>query len=159
MEMYLFDGYVKEALTKRTADYVAVSHAGHGANSYAINYHLVDGPLALFAQVGWGGIYSDPAQSSARVNNLFDRIAAVISAIDAANSRGLHGSSGRLVVIESELRQVLEFGWLEGLLDGHDVQRWWSDHAMNDRVDRSEDVESVLPTLVAVTWLATAPDG
>src|SRR5687768_13517311 len=86
MEMYFFDGYVKEALTKRPAAYVAVSHAGHGANSYAINYHLIDGPLALFAQVGWGGIYSDPAESSARVNNLFDRIADVISAIEAAKS-------------------------------------------------------------------------
>ena len=32
MRMYLFDDYINEVLTKKTPDYVAFSHAGHGVN-------------------------------------------------------------------------------------------------------------------------------
>ena len=41
MRMYLFDDYLNEVLTEKTPDYVALSHAGHGVNSYALNYQLV----------------------------------------------------------------------------------------------------------------------
>ena len=73
MAMYFFDQYITEAMTDCPADYVAVSHAGHGANSYAINYNLVEGPLAVFTQIGWGGIYDDPEKSARDVNELFSR--------------------------------------------------------------------------------------
>ena len=55
MAMYMFEDYISEALIGTAPDYVAFCHAGHGMNSYAINYHLVDGPLALFVQAPWGG--------------------------------------------------------------------------------------------------------
>lgn len=54
MDMYFFQRYPAEVLTGSPRDYIAISHAGHGANSYAINYHLVDGVIAVFAQIGWG---------------------------------------------------------------------------------------------------------
>src|SRR5688572_6246158 len=50
---YDFSHYIREVLTRKTPNYVAFSHAGHGINSYALNYQLVDGPLAVLAQVGW----------------------------------------------------------------------------------------------------------
>lgn len=53
--MYKFDVYAIEAVTSHLEDYVAISHAGHGVNSYSINYHLVTGPLVIFAQALWGG--------------------------------------------------------------------------------------------------------
>ncbi|MFD1047412.1 hypothetical protein ACFQ1S_18620, partial [Kibdelosporangium lantanae] len=63
--MYLFKHYILEVLTGPVEDYVAVSHAGHGVNSYAVNYQLVHGPVAVFAQEGWGGIYYDREQATA----------------------------------------------------------------------------------------------
>jgi hypothetical protein len=48
----------------KTPDHVAFSHAGHAINSYALNYQLVDGPLAVIAQVGWGGGYSNRAEDT-----------------------------------------------------------------------------------------------
>lgn len=39
--MYLFDEYFEEAFDLATQNYVAVSHAGHGAHSYAITYQVV----------------------------------------------------------------------------------------------------------------------
>jgi hypothetical protein len=41
MEMYTFRGYPGEVLLGRIADYAAVSHSGHGANSYGISLDLV----------------------------------------------------------------------------------------------------------------------
>ncbi|MDQ1740884.1 MAG: hypothetical protein QOE53_2536 [Pseudonocardiales bacterium] len=66
MDMYLFKDPAREVLTRPVSDYVAVSHAGHGVNSYAVNYHLVYRSLALFAQAGWGGVYTDRARATAR---------------------------------------------------------------------------------------------
>lgn len=36
---------------------LAISHAGHGINSYALNLRLAVGPVAVMTQVGWGGAY------------------------------------------------------------------------------------------------------
>ncbi|MCB1003711.1 MAG: hypothetical protein KDB35_05945 [Acidimicrobiales bacterium] len=60
MEMYLFDPYVQEPLEGPVGEYVAVCHAGHGANSYGLNFHLVHGGVGWFVQHGWGGAYMDP---------------------------------------------------------------------------------------------------
>jgi hypothetical protein len=54
MAMYSFDRYVVETVTESVEDYVAVSHAGHGLNPSGLNYQLVYGPIAVFAQTGWG---------------------------------------------------------------------------------------------------------
>src|SRR5688572_5088714 len=78
MAMYMFDDYVKEALLGTAPDYLAFCHAGHGINSYAINYHLVDGPLALFAQAPWGGLYSNADENAAALAAQFTRCAALI---------------------------------------------------------------------------------
>ena len=66
MEMYMFREYPGEVLSGRVADYVAVSHAGHGANSYGISLHLVYGRLAVFVQTLWGGVYTDNDQRGER---------------------------------------------------------------------------------------------
>jgi hypothetical protein len=50
MAMYMFAAdpvFILGVLRDQVEDYVAISHAGHGINSYAINYHLVHGDLAV----------------------------------------------------------------------------------------------------------------
>lgn len=155
--MYFFDDYLREVLTKKTNDYVAVSHAGHGVNSYAINYHLVDGPLAVFAQVGWGGVYSDPVASGARVKELFDRIAKLISASHKAKARGLTGPPGRLVVIESDLRREFAWGWVDRPLRGAVVRDWVHRHAASESANSTQSDGPTVPTIAALKWLDTAP--
>jgi hypothetical protein len=121
-EMYFFGAYIEEVLTTNPPDYVAVSHAGHGANSCAINYHLVDGPLAVFVQVGWGGAYDDPVKSAAQVKEMFARVATILAACERAKERGLSGLSGRLVVIESDFRGQFIWGWLPSPIGGEAVR-------------------------------------
>ncbi len=113
MEMYFFQHYPAELLTGAPRDYIAISHAGHGANSYAINYHLVDGVIAVFAQIGWGGAYGDASESARRVNDLFRSVAQALAAVETARSRWLKSGRGRLVLIESDLRGLSSWGWLD----------------------------------------------
>ncbi len=47
-------------------DYLILSHSGYGANSYAIQYYLVYGPLQMFLHLAWGGIYSNDRESAAQ---------------------------------------------------------------------------------------------
>lgn len=72
--MYMFDEYIDEAIVGRIVDYVAVSHAGHGFNSYGLNYHLVHGSLGIFTQDGWGGAYMNPVLSRVQVATTFSRV-------------------------------------------------------------------------------------
>jgi hypothetical protein len=72
--MYMFGKYIEEAIAGRNADYIAVSHSGHGINSYGLNYHLVHGPVALFTQDGWGGGYMDPVLSRVDLATTFSRV-------------------------------------------------------------------------------------
>jgi len=44
------------SLREPTPDQIALSHAGHGINSYALNFRLALGPLALLVQQSWGGV-------------------------------------------------------------------------------------------------------
>jgi hypothetical protein len=65
-EMYFFGGIAGgDGIESPPPDYMALCHAGHGVNSYALNYHLLFRPLALILQVGWGGVYMDQADQAA----------------------------------------------------------------------------------------------
>jgi hypothetical protein len=102
--MYMFEsGFPADVLAGRAPDYVAVSHAGHGVNSYAINYHLVCGPLAVLLQVGWGGIYTDNAAAARRLDGLFRRC-------EALHAAGATATGGRVLCVFSQLRGVSACG-------------------------------------------------
>lgn len=59
MSDYLLDSL--DYLRGPVPDQLAISHAGHGVNSYSLNARLACGPLAALVQVGWGGVYDGPA--------------------------------------------------------------------------------------------------
>ena len=62
--MCAVEKFIEEALSNPDREYVAVGHAGHGINSYAMHYFLVYGPVALFAQLPWGGAYMDSTETA-----------------------------------------------------------------------------------------------
>ena len=104
--MYMLAALVDEVFERAPEDYVAVSHAGHGVNSYSINYALVSGPLALFLQTGWGGVYMDADRSAAKVREMFAGAAALIDAAGPLAER-----PGRLLVFSSDFSQTSTWGW------------------------------------------------
>jgi hypothetical protein len=110
MAMYLFRD--PAAMVTDNADFVAVSHAGHGVNSYSINYQLRYGPVAVCAQAAWGGVYSDPEITAASVRQMFDDCARLIAAVEASKPR-FEGSGRCLLVVQSDFRAVSLCHWLD----------------------------------------------
>jgi hypothetical protein len=105
--MYFFAGVVlTEALSLETADGVAVGHVGHGLNSYCISYFLVDGPLAVYAQVPWGGVYMDAKQANNELLECFDNVERLIELAH----RSSPSMQGRVVVLVSPFREVRAAG-------------------------------------------------
>jgi hypothetical protein len=147
--MYMFRDYLMEALDNPVDDYVAISHAGHGVNSYALSYHLVSGPLVLFAQTHWGGAYGDPgaddeewAAQSARIEALLPLAEAYAESWDGTQ---------RLLVLESTMREVASCRWFT---PGDDYP--WMKHDSSGRHRRRKTPsESVFE--IAARELATGP--
>lgn len=70
-------------------EYLVVGHAGHGVNSYAVSYFLVQQHLRLFIQVGLGGVYMDGERSRRAVCEAFSAAALLIGAAELATVRTL----------------------------------------------------------------------
>ncbi|QLY30093.1 hypothetical protein [Nocardia huaxiensis] len=104
--MYQF-GYPHDAMRHWLPDQVAVSHSGHGANSYAVNYHLVWGSLTLFAQTGFGGAYMDDRVAAARVRRMFEACRTLSESVENARRCPNH----RLVVAYSDIRETSWCRW------------------------------------------------
>jgi len=114
MAMYMFrESLVAMAtMTPDAADFLGVCHAGHGVNSYGINYQLRYGPIAIYTQTGWGGVYMDAQESAASVRRMFARCARLIEAAEAARPR-FEGSTRCLFVAESSFRRLSTCYWLD----------------------------------------------
>jgi hypothetical protein len=98
---YEFDEYVKESETKRLSDYVLLAHAGHGVNSYAIHYYLVRGPLRLFLQLAWGGIYMNQRQTTVAVNQCFKLVSKLLELVEKQRQRNFW-SNNRMLIVASD---------------------------------------------------------
>lgn len=122
MRMYLFaPEFLADVLAGRAPDHVAVSHAGHGTNSYALNYHLVHGNLAVLMQVAWGGVYTDNAAAARRLADLWRRC-------DALLTRGPRAGTGRVACVYSDLRGISACGPVPPPERGGDVQGFLAGH-------------------------------
>src|SRR5262249_38627148 len=97
--MYMFEPtFVDDVLADRVDDYAAICHAGHGVNSYGINFHLVYRQLAIVMQCGWGGVYMDNDAAAAELAGRWRQIEALLD-------RPSDGD-GRLVVVFSDFRGI-----------------------------------------------------
>jgi hypothetical protein len=110
LDMYMFDPEpFAEGLSGHPPDYLAICHCGHGVNSYALSYFLVDGPLAVYAQIGWGGAYMDMDRSSRAVGACFEKLSRLLEHRHHAR----RDVEGRAVVFFSDLRWISAAGWLD----------------------------------------------
>ena len=88
---------------------VAEHHAGHGVNSYAINYFLTYRAVALYTQVLWGGSYTDTERATAQVAPLFSACATLIEAAEAHKPE----ADTRLLCVASDFRPTTTVGWIQ----------------------------------------------
>lgn len=91
------------SIRRRTATaYAAVSHAGHGVNSYGLNVYIVTDDIAVFVQHGWGGVYADPAKEHAEIARTYLLLRELLLAKKIPADR-------RAVLMYSDFRQVACF--------------------------------------------------
>ena len=79
MAMYFLGPAVPAS--RHSDDYAAVSHAGHGLNSYGLNLYLVTGPVAVFVQHLWGGHYDDSQRSNVEVTRTYTLLHELLAAL------------------------------------------------------------------------------
>jgi hypothetical protein len=80
MQDYLLESV--EYLKRPIPDQYSLNHAGHGVNSYSLNFRCAIGNIAILAQVGWGGMYMDSKDQADK----WDEIQQVLSHILLRNS-------------------------------------------------------------------------
>ena len=80
MQDYLLESV--EYLKRPIPDQYSLNHAGHGVNSYSLNFRCAIGNIAILAQVGWGGVYMDSKDQADK----WDEIQQVLSHILHRNS-------------------------------------------------------------------------
>ena len=132
---YELDDYVNETPGR---DYAVLAHSGHGINSYAIQYYLVQRPLRLFLHLPWGGVYVDAEAVAADIRECFSLADEIVAALPNAGhllpdtwltivgsnfygshwavSDEVHGRNERSAKPSDVLADVLL--WLKGTVDG-----------------------------------------
>jgi hypothetical protein len=95
---YDLDHYVQEE-DQAPATYVVLAHSGHGANSYAIQYYLVSGPLRLFLHLGWGGVYMDAEAAASEIRECFSLANEIVATTMASRKFAL---GERLTIVGSD---------------------------------------------------------
>lgn len=126
------------AVDAETPPYALLGFDGRGINSWAVHYFLVEGPLALFVQVPWGGVYTDKDLQLPQVASAFDSARILQAKILEAQHRNLLPAGHRLVVMDSPLNEPLCY-WVQG---------------KQDKVERSlnqvDNQSLALPTAIAL---------
>lgn len=120
-------------------DYAIVGFAGHGVNSWALHYYLVEGALALFVQLPWGGAYLEPDAARADITDIFDWAGRVQVLVRTARERGKLPDGWRLVVVASRFGRA---GWCWMVPGAHAGDApWRSAASMKARIEQClEDI-------------------
>lgn len=110
---YEIERYVQEAVSEpQLDDYAVTGFAGHGVNSWAAHCFIVQGPLALFIQVPWGGIYTDAQASLAQMQQLFSWAGRLLPLAQACAQSQRVPPGERLVVVASQMVTPC-WGWAQ----------------------------------------------
>lgn len=140
--------YVEEVTAASPADYVLVGRDGHGINSQAMHYYCVEGPLALFVQLGFGGAYT-PGGNKERITSVFAAAADLRTAVATARAHGRLAPDERLLVVQSDFHGAR---WRR--LDAGDTDIRWRDtekwRLVEDAIAAARSSLGMAPTLSAL---------
>lgn len=96
--------------------FFAMSHAGHGLNSYGLNVVTAGGPFAVFFQHGFGGVYMSPLRTRLAINEAYSYLHVLLDVAPLES-----GASPRWLLAYSEFRGVCGLVDLDGIRAGRSV--------------------------------------
>lgn len=88
--------YIEEGASAPSA-YCVLAHSGHGVNSHAIQYYLVNERLRLFLHLAWGGVYMDEDAARANIRECLALADAIVAAVDTKD-----GEPTQLTIVASD---------------------------------------------------------
>jgi hypothetical protein len=105
MDLYRTQPYANALLSRALPEHIAVVHAGHGSNSYALSLGFSVGRVAYLGQVLWGGVYVDEAQAVRRWSSIVANGRRLLRAGDQPPE----AADESAVVIDADFRAIR--GW------------------------------------------------
>ena len=107
---YGLDFFVDQAVRGQVPEaYAVVGFDGHGLNSWAAHYYLVEGALALFTQLHWGGAYTDANSARQLIDSVYQRCESIQEKTARALRQDRIPAGWRLVVVVSSFSTP---GWV-----------------------------------------------
>ena len=138
---YNIEIFVQEMVEGNHPDeYAVLGFDGHGTNSWATHYFLVQPGLALFLQLPWGGAYDDPDEARRLISQAFEWAAAIQAAVQRNLPDGAIPAGWRLLVVRSDFTQS-GWAWLPHPAPGSDRITWHeADDILNEATSALLDV-------------------
>lgn len=110
---YRVEAYVAELLrAANPGDYALLAIAGHGVQSWAFHYYLVSGPLALFVQLPWGGVYTDAATALPEIERVLAWARPLPQRLAELKKQGRLATGQKLVVVFSHFSKS-RWAWID----------------------------------------------
>lgn len=100
-------------------DHAAVGFDGHGINSWAAHFYLVDGPAAIFLQCRWGNAFGDAKRAKERIEGVFGLVRQLLSDLEKAVQEGKLPEGRRLLLRVSDTSHS-GWGWSNQPQEWHD---------------------------------------
>jgi hypothetical protein len=124
-------------------DFALVGFDGHGFNSWAAHYFLVETGLALFVQQAWGGAYMDAEEERPAIEQTFAWSARLRELVAAALAAGHIPPGWRLVVVLSAFG-TSGWGWVPSPSPGFKALDWRMGADADVKAQTLQTVEDVI---------------
>lgn len=110
---YDMEVHVQELFdSQHSTNYALLAVDGHGVNSWAFHYFLLDGPLALFIQLPWGSAYTQTENARKRINQAIRRSNILSREIGRLERSKSLPTGRRLVVVVSPWAET-RWAWID----------------------------------------------
>jgi hypothetical protein len=150
-EVYMFTSTAENFLAGDRSQRLRLCHTGHGINSWGISLEIVTDRLALFAQVGWGGVYGDQVRATKAVNRMLSNAAQLLTLVEGLGPTGHE----RLFVASSDFRGMQSsFVIDDQLLSGDHMRQELRQNRLHSTTPFSEAVDRLEERLFSDRWPA-----